>query len=518
MTIPSANPLAYEGVSATNPAQSIVSNRNPTSADIAYPIDTFWINSANNSAWCLTSVSLGASVWTELGTGSVGNILTITGDTGGAEVPLAGNFNIKGTANQVTVAGSANTETISLIGPYTPATYTAHGVLVGEGTSSIVALTVGTNGQVLTGATGADPAFAALGTNSGLTAHGVLLGEGNSAIVAAAVGTSGQVLTGNTAADPAFAAIGTNSALTAHGVLLAEGTGPFVATTAGTTGQVLISATGADPAFGALGVNSGLTVHGVLLGENNSAIVATTAGTTGQVLIGSTGADPAFGALGVNSGLTVHGVLLGENNSAIVATTAGTTGQVLIGSTGADPAFGALGVNSGLTVHGVLLGENNSAIAATTAGSNGQVLLGSTGADPAFGTLTTSTGVTFTTGAAALAVNVASGGFKVNAASTGVALVAQNSYTVTQAAQTSFSLPATAAVGDMFLVASGLGNTGGWLITQGAGQEIWSGTSHTTNGVTGTLAGDIHTSVLLMCTIANVEFIVLGNTTGYTFT
>ena len=69
----------------------------------------------------------------------------------------------------------------------------------------------------------------------------------------------------------------------------------------------------------------------------------------------------------------------------------------------------------------------------------------------------------------------------------------------------------------MFLIASALGNTGGWIITQGAGQEIWSGTSHTTNGATGTLAGAIHTSVQLMCTVANVEFIVLGNTTGYTF-
>ena len=99
-----------------------------------------------------------------------------------------------------------------------------------------------------------------------------------------------------------------------------------------------------------------------------------------------------------------------------------------------------------------------------------------------------------------------------------MSLVAQNAYTVTQSTQTSFALPATAAVGDMFLVASGTGNTSGWIITQGASQEIWSGTSHTTNGATGTLAGAIHTSALLMCTVANTDFIVLGNTTGYSFT
>ena len=169
------------------------------------------------------------------------------------------------------------------------------------------------------------------------------------------------------------------------------------------------------------------------------------------------------------------------------------------------------------TAHGVLIGEGTSAMAVSAAGTNGQAFLGSTGADPVFATLTTSTGVGYTTGAGTLAVDVKSGGFKINAASTGGSLVAQNSYTVTQAAQTSFALPATAAVGDMFLIASGLGNTSGWIITQGASQEIWSGTSHTTNGATGTLAGAIHTSVLLMCTVANLEFIVLGNTTGYTF-
>ena len=55
---------------------------------------------------------------------------------------------VSGTTNQVAVATGTTTPVISLIGPYTPATYTAHGVLIGEGTSSIVALGAGTAGQV----------------------------------------------------------------------------------------------------------------------------------------------------------------------------------------------------------------------------------------------------------------------------------------------------------------------------------------------------------------------------------
>jgi hypothetical protein len=249
--------------------------------------------------------------------------------------------------------------------------------------------------------------------------------------------------------------------------------------------------------------------------------VTSVTGTANQIL-----ATPTVGAVVLSligpytpATYTAHGVLIGEGTSSIVAAAVGTTGQVLIGATGADPAFGALGVNSGLTAHGVLLGENNSAIAATAAGTNGQVLLGSTGADPAFGTLTTSTGVKFTTGAAALAVDLEQGGYKINAASTGGSLVAQNSYVVTESTQTSFALPASAAVGDMFLVAGAQANTSGWIITQATGQEIWLNTSHTTSGATGTLAGAKSTSVVLMCTVANVEFVVVGGTgvTGLTF-
>ncbi len=47
---------------------------------------------------------------------------------------------------------------------------TDHGVLLGSGTDPITALTVGTNGQLLVGSTGADPVFADLSAGDGLTA------------------------------------------------------------------------------------------------------------------------------------------------------------------------------------------------------------------------------------------------------------------------------------------------------------------------------------------------------------
>jgi len=49
-------------------------------------------------------------------------------------------------------------------------TLTQYGVLVGNGATDITALTVGTNGQLLVGSTGADPVFATLNADRSLTA------------------------------------------------------------------------------------------------------------------------------------------------------------------------------------------------------------------------------------------------------------------------------------------------------------------------------------------------------------
>ena len=170
-----------------------------------------------------------------------------------------------------------------------------------------------------------------------LTIHGVLIGEAAGAIVATTAGTTGQVLIGSTGADPAFGALGVNSGLTVHGVLLGENNSAIVATTAGSTGQVLIGSTGADPAFGALGVNSGLTAHSLLLGQNTSAITALGAATNGQIPIGSTGADPVLAApLGTASQITVTvgaGSLTFSLPSAITAPGSLTTTTTLTATT-----------------------------------------------------------------------------------------------------------------------------------------------------------------------------------------
>jgi hypothetical protein len=131
--------------------------------------------------------------------GGAGNWIEIATSSGGV-------LSVTGTANQILATPTTGNVVLSLIGPYTPATYTAHGVLMGEGTSSIAASSAGTSGQVFTsGGASADGAYQNIGTNSGLTAHGVVIAEGTGAFAATATGSSGQFfVSGGASADPAW--------------------------------------------------------------------------------------------------------------------------------------------------------------------------------------------------------------------------------------------------------------------------------------------------------------------------
>ena len=122
------------------------------------------VNGSTGYALWAGGTATGAANQQVSGLGSSGNVLTSNGagalPTWQASATSGTVTSVSGTANQVSVANGTTTPVISLIGPYTPATYTAHGVLIGEGTSSIAALGSGSAGQVLqSGGASADPAY-----------------------------------------------------------------------------------------------------------------------------------------------------------------------------------------------------------------------------------------------------------------------------------------------------------------------------------------------------------------------
>jgi len=135
-----------------------------------------------------------------------------------------------------------------------------------------------------------------------------------------------------------------------------------------------------------------------------------------------------------------------------------------------------------LTDHGILVGSGTGAVTALSVGTNGQPIIGATGADPAFATLTSTGGtVSFTTGANTLNLEASGGGLSwseiTDASKT---IVVGQGYIANRGTLITFTLPATASVGDEFAI-SGLG-AGGWKIAQGADQYIIVGADTSTTG------------------------------------
>lgn len=101
---------------------SIIAKRSPTSLDVGYPIGQLWVNKASGNAFQLTQVSGGSATWVNTGVSPSGSVDTLTGNTGGAISPSAGNINIVG-GSGLSVAGSGSTLTINRTGndfPITP--------------------------------------------------------------------------------------------------------------------------------------------------------------------------------------------------------------------------------------------------------------------------------------------------------------------------------------------------------------------------------------------------------------
>jgi len=158
---------------------------------------------------------------------------TITGNSGGALSPTAGNWNIQGTGS-ITTSGAGSTLTGQLTG------LTNHSVLVGAGTATItkVAPSATSGVPLISQGAAADPVFGtavvAGGGTGATTLTGVLTGNGTSAITA--------------------------NAVTNHGILLGGASNAVSSLAVATNGQLPIGSTGADPVLATISQGNGITV------------------------------------------------------------------------------------------------------------------------------------------------------------------------------------------------------------------------------------------------------------------
>lgn len=208
------------GQTANNPLP-ISSTRNPTTSDVIAPdgapynVGRVWVNTTTSAIFEYA----GQGIWVALSTGASGPVDTLTGGTGGALTPTAGNINLLGTTNQITSTGSGSTITFSL-----PSVVVAPGSLTA--TTSLGATTTVTGGTGVTATTGNITA-----TNGNV----VLSTAGNKLVIAtganASVGTSAAM-----SGTPGAVTVATTACSATAKIFYSR------ATTGGTPGNVSITA------------------------------------------------------------------------------------------------------------------------------------------------------------------------------------------------------------------------------------------------------------------------------------
>lgn len=391
-----------------------------------------------------------------------GAITTITGNSGGAESPTSGNFNILGTGS-ITVAGTANTETIQLTG------LTNHALQIGAGTATLTQLGAGTTGQVLQTNTTADPTWSTATYPSTTTINQVLYSSANNTVSGITAANNGTLISGTTGI-PSWLANGT-------------------------TGQILTATTGSPPSWISPATSGTVTSVSVVTANGFAGSVANPSTTPAITLTTSqTGLLSGNGTAITGTAITQYNVITGgaSNVPNSVAPSA-TSGVPLISQgSSSQPIFGTAVVAGGgtgavsFTAHSLLLGQGTSAVTALGGATNGQIPIGSTGADPTLATLSAGSGVTITNGAGSITIAATGGGLTwTNVTGSTQTIAVNNAYLANNATSVAFTLPSSATIGDIFQI---VGVQGAWTLAQASGQQIKFGSTATTAGVTGSLA------------------------------
>lgn len=295
--------------------------------------------------------------------------------------------------------------------------------------------------------------------------------------------------------------------LTDHAVQVGAGTDTLTQLTVATDGQVLLGATGADPAFATL-TSTGSTIDFTL--GANTLNLETTASIATSYTTDSGSAVPALGVLTVSGGNNC--TTSGSGSTVTIDIDTNVADSFPTDSGTATPSSGALTVAGGTLLNSSGAGSTvtlnaDDSVAASVGSDSGTA----TPASNAFSIVGTG-GITTSGATSVITIDgSAISDFDWNVETgTSASMAVNNGYVSNNAGLVTFTLPATAAVGDKLKV-SGLG-AGGWAIAQNASQLINMVASSTTTGAGGSLAStDQFDAVELVCVVANTTFNVLSS-------
>ena len=114
-----------------------------------------------------------------------------------------------------------------------------------------------------------------------------------------------------------------------------------------------------------------------------------------------------------------------------------------------------------------------------------------------------------TPGSGSITINATGGGLAtVSIAGTTQAAAVNTQYIALNAAQTTVTLPAVYAVGDVVVLVGSTANTGGWVLTASAGDTVRVLTSTTSAGGTVTSTAQAGECIEVICDVANTSWVV----------
>lgn len=314
--------------------------RAPATTDIRFGQGQLWLNTLTNSFYGLGSLSSsqGATTanWALLGT-ATGALNTLTGDSGGAISPSAGNITLAGTASEITTTGSGSTITFSFPSSMVaPGSLTATGLLTGD-----AGATLNTAGTAMNIATDTDTAAVNIATAGART---TTIGDvsGASGMVLH-VGTGNFVLDGVAGSTYAIGASTTTGTITIGGtsqtgsITLGDSAGTNtvgVGTGNGPTSVNIGGGTGGNSIYINNGVNTGVNVVDIAAGA--AAANSTVNVLSGNATAGTQTLNLATGTGGkvvhVADGAGANTVTVGSTNTTSTTTVqSGTGGLVLSG-------------------------------------------------------------------------------------------------------------------------------------------------------------------------------------------
>lgn len=460
-----------------------------------------------------TYFTVDANGFVSINGGAIGE--TITGNTGGALSPTAGNWNILGTSTAsgttpVQTAGSGSTLTVQV--QKAQAIASTNATNVGLAAFNSAQFTVDGNGFVstsgsaipntITGQSGGPLSPSAGNWNI----FGAVTAAGTSPVVTSG---SGSTLTVDVQTSQALAAadatkIGlanfdsSSFSVTATGFVTASGTG-ILKTLTGNSGGAISPTAGNINTLGTGSITiagsgstlttqlTGLTNHAVLVGAGTATItnVGPTA-TAGQVLQSAgSSADPVFSTATYPSTTTINQILYSSSANVVAGLSTANQGVLTTGT-------------SGIPV-------------ITSIAANGQLIIGSTSGAPAAATLTAGTGISITNGSNSITIASTGSPMAWTDEATSFSAVAGNGYFITGTATA--TLPASPSQGNVIAFSVDAANI--LTIQANTGQviRIGSGVSASAGTAANNARGDSVTLVYRSSDSAWIASSVIGTWT-----